>query len=149
MAATYTGQCQICQNYYKVTGIVLARHGYRRPRWGHEVGHCLGGQCVPWEASCERAKWYLERLGTFLLSDRALLVQYETGEVSTLYRKSLRTGQPVLVTKEDPTWALTLGEAIRALKSQIYNLERAIKEMGERIAAWKPGALREIHGIAV
>jgi len=149
MAATHIGHCQICLRVCKLPGGLVARHGYRRPRWGHEVGHCLGGACLPWEGSCERAVWYLERLSTYLASDRVVLAKYESGEVDTLYRKSRVTGQQMLITKEDPTWELTLRETIRGVQYQITDIDRAGKALTVRIAAWKPGEPQVVHGIAV
>jgi hypothetical protein len=78
-----------------------------------------------------------------------VLAKYESGEVDTLYRKSRVTGQQVLITKEDPTWELTLRETIRGVQYQITDIDRAGKALTTRIAAWKPGELQVVHGIAV
>lgn len=134
------GECQICANRQIVQKDVLVLHGYERPGDGAALGECLGRGFPPYEASCDRLRWFIE---VFLAGElrrereslRALPLAHQLPhqiyvgrELRTQWVK--RSREVVFVQLED--------KRRRELEFRIKSLEFEIQQQNLRLAAWRP-----------
>jgi hypothetical protein len=110
----------------------VARHGDRRPGWGHEHGHCFGGGFRAYELSADGCRAYRERLEGDLPAAYAYCKRISDGEITEITRTKL-SGKAYTVKVGDIDWP----RAIEGLRSEaahrVLSLERGIKRMAELI----------------
>jgi len=162
-----SGTCQACFGRFAIKGVVgetvdkgvtwMVLHGYKRPGWGHTIGRCWGVGQKPYELDCEVTKaWRKQLADVELPSLRTLLERAPTVDEVTItvkdYSKPRRGGYGTKEVTLRPgtehhgtTFEVARERRVRELRAEVESVERLIKELDERIAAWKYAPENLIH----
>jgi hypothetical protein len=140
-ATRSVGTCQICEGSYRLTGGVLAHHGFKRPGSGRIIGDCAGAGELPYEVSCDACASYKASLEAHLPGVQQLLEQLRGGAVAELHvEKWVNRVQRVVLVKRGEVsaceWSQIIQGEIYEVRRRVGGMVSEIARMNKRIAGW-------------
>lgn len=149
--------CQICARNIKANTGKIAHHGYQRPyKQGWQTGSCDGAKFLPYEESCDRLPYVIEKIDTFLFNQSRRLKDFMTDPPATLTESRMwsRNSEPKVFEKpadfdpkknEDSYESRMPHTYQNEYRSHKYNIEMSIKQakrdlefLRKRLTDWKP-----------
>lgn len=92
--------CQVCERRILANKGIIAHHGYQRPYEGWQTASCMGARHLPFEASRERLKDFIEVLEGILVREREHRRKLDAEEIPCIWIP-FRTKKIVEITRDN------------------------------------------------